>query len=159
MCSHAGSMVVAITCIAGSPHVCSRVVPKSIDVAERHGLARLVPGVRQAETPRLLQQKLFKQAVLGRVGFAKKHMGGDVLPSHLQTKVMQSVMRAALPEGCCCMLQLLIQCKRWGHAVCRMHTPKQLQVNVQQSNALLHALPSALPQRRPAQSVAQETRC
>ena len=77
---------VAVTCIAGSPHVCSRVVPKSIDVAERQGLTRLVFGLRQAEELRLLQQKLFKQAVLGRVGFAKKYMRGDVLPSHLQTQ-------------------------------------------------------------------------
>ena len=134
--------MIAVTCIAGSPHVCSRIVPKSINVAERQGLARLVSSLRQAEALRLLQQQLFKQAVLGTVGFAEKYMRGDVLPSHLQT-TNDIVSDASCRE--------LTQCTRWGHAVCRTHKPKQLQANLQQSNVLLHALPSALPQMLPAQ--------
>ena len=153
-------MLAAVTCIAGSPHVCSRIVPKSIDVAERQGLARLVAGLREAETLRLLQQKLFKQAVLGRVGFAIKHMRGDVPPSHLQTKL------DVVPNASCFARRLSLHAAGAYpvHKVrpcCVQHAvvPKQLQAILKQSNVLLHALPSMLPQTRPDPNEGWRIRC
>ena len=49
-----------------------------------------------------------------------------------------------------CVLQEPSQCTGWAHAVCRTHTPKQLQASLNESNALRSALPSVLRQRRPA---------